>query len=207
MKYPAVQPVLWLLLFGEVMAQVRGVSPGNPRYLDFLSAGILAQSVLFVVIFYGITAIWERDLGVLQRYLGSPPPLSALVVAKPCCGCSGAGEHSPARAQVIEERRCNPQSDPQRYQQAKLVCGQPAGGGSPVLERRSNSVSSTEPGSCVYLRQSRDAGRWDDAVVGQLVHSNIIAYDERRHFVSATRYTPGQKERSGRNRAAAARPS
>src|SRR5215216_4904123 len=75
MKYPAVQPVLWLLLFGEVMAQVRGVSPGNlPTYLDFLSASILAQSVLFVAIFYDISAIWEHDLGVLQRYLISPPP-------------------------------------------------------------------------------------------------------------------------------------
>jgi ABC-2 type transport system permease protein len=78
----AVQPVLWLLLFGEVMAQVRGVSPGNLRYLDFLSAGILAQSVLFVAIFYGISAIWERDLGVLQRYLVSPAPRSALVIGK-----------------------------------------------------------------------------------------------------------------------------
>jgi ABC-2 type transport system permease protein len=76
------QPVLWLLLFGEVMAQVRGVSPGNLPYLDFLSAGILAQSVLFVAIFYGISAIWERDLGVLQRYLVSPAARSALVVGK-----------------------------------------------------------------------------------------------------------------------------
>jgi ABC-2 type transport system permease protein len=78
----AAQPVLWLLLFGEVMAQVRGVSPGNLRYLDFLAAGILAQSVLFVAIFYGISAIWERDLGVLQRYLVSPAPRSALVAGK-----------------------------------------------------------------------------------------------------------------------------
>ena len=78
----AVQPVLWLLLFGEVMAQVRGVSPGNLPYLDFLSAGILAQSVLFVAIFYGISAIWERDLGVLQRYLVSPAARSALVAGK-----------------------------------------------------------------------------------------------------------------------------
>jgi ABC-2 type transport system permease protein len=78
----AVQPVLWLLLFGEVMAQVRGVSPGNVPYLDFLSAGILAQSVLFVAIFYGISAIWERDLGVLQRYLVSPAARSALVAGK-----------------------------------------------------------------------------------------------------------------------------
>jgi ABC-2 type transport system permease protein len=78
----AVQPALWLLLFGGVMAQVRGVSPGSLPYLDYLSAGILAQSVLFVAIFYGISAIWERDLGVVQRYLVSPAPRSALVMGK-----------------------------------------------------------------------------------------------------------------------------
>lgn len=78
----AVQPVLWLMLFGEVMARVRGVAPGNIPYLDYLAAGILAQSALFVAIFYGISAIWERDLGVLQRYLVSPAPRSALVLGK-----------------------------------------------------------------------------------------------------------------------------
>jgi ABC-2 type transport system permease protein len=78
----AVQPVLWLMLFGEVMAQVRGVAPGDIPYLDYLSAGILAQSALFVAIFYGISAIWEHDLGVLQRYLVSPAPRAALVLGK-----------------------------------------------------------------------------------------------------------------------------
>lgn len=78
----AIQPVFWLLLFGEVMAQVRGVAPAGVDYLDFLAAGILAQSALFVAIFYGIAAIWERDLGVLQRYLVSPAPRSALVLGK-----------------------------------------------------------------------------------------------------------------------------
>jgi ABC-2 type transport system permease protein len=78
----AVQPVLWLMLFGEVMARVRGVAPGSLPYLDYLAAGILAQSALFVSIFYGISAIWERDLGVLQRYLVSPAPRSALVLGK-----------------------------------------------------------------------------------------------------------------------------
>ena len=78
----AVQPVLWLMLFGEVMARVHGVAPGNLPYLDYLAAGILAQSALFVAIFYGISAIWERDLGVLQRYLASPAPRSALVLGK-----------------------------------------------------------------------------------------------------------------------------
>jgi ABC-2 type transport system permease protein len=78
----AVQPVLWLVLFGGVMAQVRGLSSGTIPYLDFLAPGILAQSVLFVAIFYGISAIWERDLGVLHRYMVSPAPRSALVIGK-----------------------------------------------------------------------------------------------------------------------------
>jgi ABC-2 type transport system permease protein len=77
----AIQPALWLLLFGKVMAQVRGLS-GGTNYLDFLAPGILAQSVLFVAIFYGIAAIWERDLGVLHRYLVSPAPRTALVLGK-----------------------------------------------------------------------------------------------------------------------------
>jgi ABC-2 type transport system permease protein len=78
----AVQPVLWLLLFGQVMARVRGLSNAGGSYLDFLAPGVLAQSVLFVAIFYGLSAIWERDLGVLHRYLVSPAPRSALVIGK-----------------------------------------------------------------------------------------------------------------------------
>jgi ABC-2 type transport system permease protein len=38
--------------------------------LDFIAPGILAQSFLFVAIFYGINVIWERDLGIktLMRF-------------------------------------------------------------------------------------------------------------------------------------------
>lgn len=78
----AVQPLLWLVLFGKVMARARGLGAQGLPYLDFLAPGILAQSVLFVAIFYGISAIWERDLGVLHRYMVSPAPRSALVIGK-----------------------------------------------------------------------------------------------------------------------------
>jgi ABC-2 type transport system permease protein len=64
------------------MSQVRGITADHTRYLDFLAPGILAQSVLFAAIFYGISAIWERDLGVLHRYMVSPAPRSALVLGK-----------------------------------------------------------------------------------------------------------------------------
>jgi len=79
----AVQPALWLLIFGEVFSRIRAMPiPGNVPYLDFMSPGILAQSVLFIAIFYGIAAIWERDLGIVHKLLASPTPRPALVLGK-----------------------------------------------------------------------------------------------------------------------------
>ena len=70
----AVQPVLWLVIFGQVFAHVRGIYTGDVGYLAFMTPGILAQSVLFSAIFYGIAVIWERDLGVVHKLLVSPRP-------------------------------------------------------------------------------------------------------------------------------------
>ncbi len=78
----AIQPMLWLLVFGEVFAHVRAIPTGSVGYIDFLAPGILAQSVLFVAIFYGISVIWERDLGILHKFLVSPTPRTALVLGK-----------------------------------------------------------------------------------------------------------------------------
>jgi ABC-2 type transport system permease protein len=77
-----VQPALWLLIFGQVMSQLRAIPTGDLRYLDFMAPGILAQSVLFIAIFSGITVIWERDLGIIHKFLASPTPRAALVTGK-----------------------------------------------------------------------------------------------------------------------------
>ncbi len=78
----AVQPALWLLVFGEVLSRVRAIPTGGRPYLDFLAPGILAQSVLFIAIFSGIAIIWERDLGIVHKFLASPTPRAALVLGK-----------------------------------------------------------------------------------------------------------------------------
>ena len=77
-----IQPVLWLLLFGQVFGRVSGIPTGGIPYQTYLVPGILAQSVLFIAIFYGISAIWERDLGILYKYMMSPAPRGALVLGK-----------------------------------------------------------------------------------------------------------------------------
>ena len=78
----AVQPTLWLLVFGQVFGRIRAIPTGSVSYLEFLAPGILAQSVLFTAIFYGIAIIWERDLGILQKLLVSPASRGALVLGK-----------------------------------------------------------------------------------------------------------------------------
>jgi ABC-2 type transport system permease protein len=78
----AIQPALWLLVFGEALSKVRGIAPGSFSYIQFIAPGVLSQSVLFIAIFYGITLVWERDLGLLSKLLTTPSPQSSLVVGK-----------------------------------------------------------------------------------------------------------------------------
>ncbi|MCC6994706.1 MAG: ABC transporter permease [Deltaproteobacteria bacterium] len=93
----SVQPVLWLLVFGQVLGRSRAIPTGGTSYLAFMAPGILAQSVLFMAIFYGIAVIWERDLGVLHKILVSPAHRSALVLGK---GLS-AGLRGLAQATIV----------------------------------------------------------------------------------------------------------
>ncbi|WP_233853649.1 ABC transporter permease [Paraburkholderia sp. HD33-4] len=78
----AIQPALWLLIFGQVMSRARVIDTAGLPYLDFLMPGILAQSVLFIAIFNGISIIWERDLGIVHKFLASPAPRVSLVLGK-----------------------------------------------------------------------------------------------------------------------------
>ena len=79
----AIQPALWLLIYGEVFTRVRAIpTPPGISYLAYLAPGIMAQSALFIAIFYGIQIIWERDAGVLTKLMVTPTPRSALITGK-----------------------------------------------------------------------------------------------------------------------------
>ena len=78
----AVQPILWLGIFGEALSKVRAIPTNGLTYLQFITPGILTQSVVFIAIFYGLSIIWERDMGLLQKLLVTPTPRLALVWGK-----------------------------------------------------------------------------------------------------------------------------
>lgn len=78
----AIQPILWLGIFGEALSKTHAIATQGVTYLQFITPGILTQSVTFVAIFYGLSIIWERDLGLLQKLLVTPTPRIALVWGK-----------------------------------------------------------------------------------------------------------------------------
>ena len=77
-----VQPALWLLIFGTTFSKLHVINTGSVSYLAFLAPGIIAQSALFISIFYGIQIIWDRDAGVLAKLMVTPAPASALISGK-----------------------------------------------------------------------------------------------------------------------------
>ncbi len=94
----AVQPVLWLLIFGETFSRIRAIpTPPGVSYLAYLSPGIMAQSALFIAIFFGIQIIWERDSGILTKLMATPTPRLALISGK----AFAAGVRSVSQVVVI----------------------------------------------------------------------------------------------------------
>ena len=77
-----VQPALWLLIFGQTFSRLHVINTGNVPYLAFLAPGIIAQSALFISIFYGIQIVWDRDAGILAKLMVTPAPASALITGK-----------------------------------------------------------------------------------------------------------------------------
>ena len=77
-----VQPALWLLIFGQTFSHLHVIDTGSVSYLAFLAPGIIAQSALFISIFYGIQIVWDRDAGILAKLMVTPAPPAALITGK-----------------------------------------------------------------------------------------------------------------------------
>jgi len=78
----AVQPILWIVVYGPIMSGVRAIPTGNIPYTDFITPGVLIQSTTFVSIFYGLTIVWERESGILKKLLVTPASRYATVVGR-----------------------------------------------------------------------------------------------------------------------------
>ncbi len=65
------QPILFLLALGFGFGPVFQKA-GEGNYIQFLTPGIIAMSVLFSAVFSGIDIIWDKQFGFLKETLAAP---------------------------------------------------------------------------------------------------------------------------------------
>jgi ABC-2 type transport system permease protein len=74
-----VQPIIWLLLFGQLFKRVVEI-PGfaSTSYITFLTPGVVVMTALFSAAWAGMGVLNDLDRGVTDRFLVSPVRRGAL---------------------------------------------------------------------------------------------------------------------------------
>ncbi|MDK6028434.1 ABC transporter permease [Ignisphaera sp. 4213-co] len=80
----AVQPILWVTVFGVVMAHRIMVNVED--YISFIAPGVVLQSATFIALAYGIMLVFERESGILKKLLSSPIPRTSIVIGRALAG-------------------------------------------------------------------------------------------------------------------------
>ncbi len=77
-----VQPMIWLLLFGQLFKRVVEI-PGftGGTYIGFLTPGVVVMTVLFSSGWTGMAYIEDMDRGVMDRMLSSPLSRGAMMAS------------------------------------------------------------------------------------------------------------------------------
>jgi ABC-2 type transport system permease protein len=94
-----IQPIVWLGLFGKAFnitslfssqpgvtqAAVNAVNLqtfGTANYFSYLGAGMLAFIILFTAAFAGMSVVWDRRFGFMNKALSTPVGRGSIVVGK-----------------------------------------------------------------------------------------------------------------------------
>jgi ABC-2 type transport system permease protein len=78
-----VQPVIWLLLFGELFKRVAELPGfGHESYIAYLAPGVVIMSALFSSGWNGMATIEEINRGVTDRLLSSPVRRGAIIAGR-----------------------------------------------------------------------------------------------------------------------------
>jgi ABC-2 type transport system permease protein len=94
-----IQPILWLLLFGKAMnlgaiftsnpnippqlvEQAMKQTLGTSDYFSFMGVGMLGFLAFFTATFGGMSLVWDRRLGFLNKILSTPVSRGVIIVSK-----------------------------------------------------------------------------------------------------------------------------
>ncbi|MDD5146285.1 MAG: ABC transporter permease [Candidatus Pacebacteria bacterium] len=81
------QPLLFLLAFGFGFGPIFQKA-GQGNYLQFLTPGIIAMSIIFSAIFSGIEIIFDRQFGFLKETLAAPVSRVSIMIGRTLGGAT-----------------------------------------------------------------------------------------------------------------------
>jgi len=82
---PPLQPTQLVQLgqyFSTVATQIMKNTFGTTDYFSFMSVGMLSFIVLFTCMFSGMSIVWDRRLGFLNKVLSTPVARSSIILSK-----------------------------------------------------------------------------------------------------------------------------
>ncbi len=84
-----IQPIIWMGLFGKAFnlgALAPAGSPGGffgaADYFSYMAVGMLSFVVLFATMFSGMSIVWDRRLGFLNKVLSTPASRGSIILSK-----------------------------------------------------------------------------------------------------------------------------
>jgi len=91
-----IQPIIWMGLLGKAMnigaliPKVPGIDPGTVMqqtlgtsdYFSFMAVGMIAFTALFTTMFSGMSVVWDRRLGFLNKVLSTPVSRAVIIFSK-----------------------------------------------------------------------------------------------------------------------------
>lgn len=77
-----IQPMLWLVLYGQLFAKVGAQGHSAGSYVEFLTPGVVCMNALFGGTWAGMAMISDLDRHVIDRFLAAPASRLAIVLSQ-----------------------------------------------------------------------------------------------------------------------------
>ncbi len=77
-----IQPLIWLLLYGQLFSRVTQLRGSASSYVEFLTPGIVCMNAFFGGMWAGMAMINDLDRHVIDRFLASPASRVAIVLSQ-----------------------------------------------------------------------------------------------------------------------------
>jgi ABC-2 type transport system permease protein len=92
-----IQPILWMGLLGKAMnlgaiiptnipglnaSQILKGALGTSDYFSFMAVGMISFTALFTTMFSGMSVVWDRRLGFMNKVLSTPVSRASIVFSK-----------------------------------------------------------------------------------------------------------------------------